>query len=492
MSEISNIYHASNSIDDSAQITRSIKTERSNADQSNTTVTASNSTSSDAEFNLFDKNMRNFISSNRLIKIDLKTYIDVCMKTYWKYSVYDHDLYNVMRDDFENFNIEIWKFVSTDFWSTIHKICYTQNVWINLSCAANEKRADCITIAFVFEFYEIWIEKQILHVKKKYKKFSSIIQKQWKKMKKRTTKRKITAISTFSNSDQRFENVIFIDLTTVSKTDFEHITKRHIEQSFDDASSADDLIDQSTKRNWKHLFAANNTISFVQNTRNQDFRFSSHWTTNRQLYEINWKNRFDQNLRDVKNDSLFAWKNQFQNQRQFIFQSLSNRFQMYQRAYESIQSKIFQSIQSQINQQQIFQMQQTIQSTFQSTIQSTIQQIFQSMTQSAQSSVNQSTSNQQLSNQTSSNQLFSIQSSANQSFKKSITFYFYELTQLNKTYKIEKKFDKTKNKIRFKFAVFYNKCRRVELSEKTWNQIASIMLKNQALIFYYNSNQNVL
>ena len=37
---------------------------------------------------------------------------------------------------------------------------------------------------------------------------------------------------------------------------------------------------------------------------------------------------------------------------------------MYQRAYESIQSKIFQSIQSQINQQQIFQMQQTIQSTF--------------------------------------------------------------------------------------------------------------------------------
>ena len=111
-------------------------------------------------------NMRNFISSNRLIEIDLKAYINVRMKTYWKYSVYDHDLYNVMRDDFENFNIEIWRFVSINFWSTIHKICYTQNVWINLSCAANEKRADCIMIAFVFKFYEIWIEKQILHVKK--------------------------------------------------------------------------------------------------------------------------------------------------------------------------------------------------------------------------------------------------------------------------------------------------------------------------------------
>ena len=263
MSEIFDTYHASSSIDDSTQITRSIETERSNANQSNTTATASDSVSSNAKFNLFDKNMRNFISSNRLIEIDLRAYIDVRMKTYWKYSVYDHDLYSVMRDDFENFNIEIWKFVSTNFWSTIHKICYTQNVWINLSCAANEKRADCMTIAFVFEFYEIWIEKQILHVKKKYKKFSSIIQKQWKEMKKRTTKRKIIAILTFSNSDQWFENVIFIDSTTASKADLEHIAKRHIEQSFDGVSPADDLIDQSAKRNREYLFAANNTISLV-------------------------------------------------------------------------------------------------------------------------------------------------------------------------------------------------------------------------------------
>ena len=40
-----------------------------------------------------------------------------------------------------------------------------------------------------------------------------------------------------------------------------------------------------------------------------------------------------------------------------FFQSLSNRFQMYQHMYELIQPKNFQSIQSQINQQQIFQMQ---------------------------------------------------------------------------------------------------------------------------------------
>ena len=165
---------------------------------------------------------------------------------------------------------------------------------------------------------------------------------------------------------------------------------------------------------------------------------------------------------------------------------------MYQRAYELIQSKIFQSIQSQINQQQIFQMQQTIQSTFQSTIQSTIQQIFQSMIQSIQSSTNQLTSNQQLSNQTSSNQLFSIQLSTNQSFQKLIVFYFYEFIQLNKTYKIEKKFEKTKNNLQFKFVVFRNKCKRIELSKNAYIIIASIMLKNQTFIFYYNDDQYIL
>ena len=64
MSKIFDIYHASSLIDNSTQITRSIETKRSNADQSNTTATASDSILSNAEFNLFDKNMRNFISSN--------------------------------------------------------------------------------------------------------------------------------------------------------------------------------------------------------------------------------------------------------------------------------------------------------------------------------------------------------------------------------------------------------------------------------------------
>lgn len=256
--------------------------------------------------------MRIFISSKRLIKIDLKSYIDVRFKLYWKYNVYDHDLYIVIRDDFENFDIEIWKFVFTNFWSKIHQICYTQNFWINLSCATNEKRADCITFAFVFEFYKHWTKKQIFHVKKKYKKFSSIIQKQWKKMKKKITKRKFTNnafVSTFSNSNQRFENVVFIESTTISKTDFEHMTKRFIEQLFDDILSIDDLIDQSSKRIQKYLFVTINTILSIRNAKNQ---------------QNEWSHFFNQSTRDVKNDSWYKksqqfWKNQFQKQHQIIF-----------------------------------------------------------------------------------------------------------------------------------------------------------------------------
>ena len=70
-------------------------------------------------------------------------------------------------------------------------------------------------------------------------------------------------------------------------------------------------------------------------------------------------------------------------------------------------------------------------------------------------------------------------------------FYFYEFIQLNKTYKIEKKFEKTKNNLQFKFVVFRNKCKRIELSKNAYIIIASIMLKNQTFIFYYNDDQYI-
>ena len=62
-------------------------------------------------------------------------------------------------------------------------------------------------------------------------------------------------------------------------------TKQNIEQSLDDVLSIDDLIDQSVEQDEKHLLVANNIILFVQNTRNQNFRFLSHYTINRQLYK---------------------------------------------------------------------------------------------------------------------------------------------------------------------------------------------------------------
>ena len=107
MSEIFETYHASNSIDVLASITRPFKTKQLNANQLNSTVIALNTSASNAEFYLFDKNMQNLIFLKRLIKIDLRTYINVYFKTYYRNSIDDHNLYTVMFDDFENFNIEI-------------------------------------------------------------------------------------------------------------------------------------------------------------------------------------------------------------------------------------------------------------------------------------------------------------------------------------------------------------------------------------------------
>ena len=134
-------------------------------------------------------------------------------------------------------------------------------------------------------------------MKKHYNKFSSAVRQRNHEIyeKREIIAKKTNRIYSFNQRDRslffdlnnRFENQIFIESTTISKTDSERTAKRHIEQSFDDASSADDLIDQSAKQNQKHLFVASNTISLVQNTRDQDFRSASYQTMNCRSYEMN-------------------------------------------------------------------------------------------------------------------------------------------------------------------------------------------------------------
>ena len=111
-------------------------------------------------------------------------------------------------------------------------------------------------------------------------------------MKKRTTKQKITINSIvlmFSDSNQRFKNVIFIKLTIVLKTNFKHMTKRHIKQSFHGALSIDNLIEQLSK-------------SDIQN---QNSKFSFNQTIKRQLHKKDRSIHFDQSFRDVKNNLSF-------------------------------------------------------------------------------------------------------------------------------------------------------------------------------------------
>ena len=109
-----------------------------------------------------------------------------------------------------------------------------------------------------FEYYEKWTFEQIEFVKKNYKKFSQIIKKKSNEIETKTTIRMNqidVSIETFLNafvllffdSNNRFKNQIFIESTTNLKTNSKHTIKRNIEQSFDNVSSIDDLIVQSSK-----------------------------------------------------------------------------------------------------------------------------------------------------------------------------------------------------------------------------------------------------
>ena len=143
--------------------------------------------------------MQNFIYSIKNAKFHFHKMIDLdqfnnisqfLFQKYYKHNVHNHDLYIVMINIFENFNIENWKFVFTKFWFKIHKICYTQNFWINLSCKTNKKQTNCMTRTLFFEFHEYWTKNQFLHVKKNTKIFYRLFKNNEKKNKKTYDKTK--------------------------------------------------------------------------------------------------------------------------------------------------------------------------------------------------------------------------------------------------------------------------------------------------------------
>ena len=92
MSEIFDIYHASNLIDVSTSIIRLLEAERSNANQSNTTAITSNASTSNAEFELSKTQMRKFFIKNEIIKIDFKRYIENHFRIYFNKQIYDYNL----------------------------------------------------------------------------------------------------------------------------------------------------------------------------------------------------------------------------------------------------------------------------------------------------------------------------------------------------------------------------------------------------------------
>ncbi len=126
----------------------------------------------------------------------------------------------------------------------------------------------------------------------------------------------------------------------------------------------------------------------------------------------------------------------------------------------------------------------------------------QTSTQISQYSVDQSSVNYEHSSEQSSSSSSSSSSSFssssfqstsqlrqfNQSENDRYDDFSRQLALLNKIYRKKDKFSDTNSNFDYKIMIFYDKCRRANLSSHAYSQGASIMLSDQALIHYY-SNQ---
>ncbi len=65
--------------------------------------------------------------------------------------------------------------------------------------------------------------------------------------------------------------------------------------------------------------------------------------------------------------------------------------------------------------------------------------------------------------------------------------FFKKLSQLNKIYTIDEKFTNTNDNFDFKLKIFFNKCKRVELSSHVYMKKASFMFTKRALFHFYNN-----
>jgi hypothetical protein len=66
--------------------------------------------------------------------------------------------------------------------------------------------------------------------------------------------------------------------------------------------------------------------------------------------------------------------------------------------------------------------------------------------------------------------------------------FFKKLSQLNKIYTIDEKFTSTNDNFDFKLRIFFNKCKRVEVSSHAYMKKASFVLAKRALFHFYDNN----
>jgi hypothetical protein len=151
------------------------------------------------------RNIRQTLERQESFEILIETYVDRMFNIYRDHNIHDYNLWTIISHDFADFKKEYWEMLSTDLWSLVFTMCYTQEFWINRH---EDKLKDnikirCMNMIVNNAYYKDWSLDRIQWVKKLYKKISSI-----------TQDRKNELMRIFNQSQIQFESSIQLSFST--------------------------------------------------------------------------------------------------------------------------------------------------------------------------------------------------------------------------------------------------------------------------------------
>ena len=93
----------------------------------------------------------------------------------------DFALWEWIHFDFEDFSVHHWDLLRSDHWDLVHKVCYSQGIWLNHP-GKKRSRAQAMYNMVQKDYYEDWTIEQINWVERQYNTLSSVVRNRKEKL----------------------------------------------------------------------------------------------------------------------------------------------------------------------------------------------------------------------------------------------------------------------------------------------------------------------